>query len=424
MPRRATPLTVKRVQTAPLGRYYDGDGLTLRVRGPGLAWWVFRYRFDGKIREKGLGRARGVDVVSLADAREERSKLRKQIRDRIDPLAEQERLEAERKAQAALEKASKVTFRKAADHYLSAHEHTWCNAKHRRQWHQTLKDYILPVVGDLPVAEITTGHVMQILTPLWQAKPESGSRVRGRLETVLDYATASQWRQGENPARWKGHLAHMLPAPSKAAKVRHLTALDWREAGVFMEKLREQTSIGAACLEYATLGALRSGEARGTTWDEIDTAEAVQRIPGARMKASPNGHRLPLTGPMLAILERMAALRQNDDPNSLVFPNRAGRLLTDMALSRAVDGTGMASTVDGLRSTFRDWAAEATRHANHVVEQALAHAIGSAVEAAYRRGDLFDARRVLMNDWADFCSSPMQAGTVVSLKQANAGAAA
>jgi integrase len=393
--------------------------LILLVRAKGLAWWVYRYRFDGRVRETGLGRARGINPVSLADARTEHLRLRALVKAGTDPL-EAERLEAEKKkAQTALEAASRVTFRKAADAYLAAHERTWTNDKHRQQWHQTLRDFVYPVVGGMAVADIDTGHVTKIVEPLWRDKPESGSRVRGRLETVLDYATVQQWRQGENPARWRGHLEHILPARAKAAKVEHHAAIDWREAGAFMAKLRQDTSVASRCLQYTVLTACRSGESRGASWAEMDLSEGVWRVPGGRMKAGKE-HRVPLSEPALEILREMAALRQTGDPDALVFPSGTGRVMVNQVLARPMAGSG--ATVHGWRSTFADWAAEMGRYPPHITEMSLAHAISSQVEAAYRRGNLFDARRRQMNEWARFLSRPMEAGTVVPLKKAETAA--
>jgi integrase len=417
MPRRAKPLSARRAETAPPGRHYDGDGLHLLVRADGTGFWVFRFTSNGRTREAGLGRARGRNAVSLAEARLKASKLRQQVRDGVDPLEERKTAAERQRADAALTRAGLITFGKVADDYLASHEASWSNPKHRQQWRNTLRDYVLPLLADLPVREVSTAHVMQVIEPLWRERTETASRVRGRIETLLDFAAARQWRDGENPARWKGHLAHMLPARSKIARVQHHAALDWREVGAFMAKLREQEGVAARCLEYIVLTAARSGEARGMIWNEMDTGEAVWRVPGARMKASKE-HRVPLSNAALATLARMAELRSSDAPDALVFPgSRNGRRLTDVVLARAVAITGWKVTVHGFRSCFRDWAAECTSYPNHVLEQALAHTIGNQVEAAYRRGDLFEKRRALMHDWAVFCAKPMQAGDVVQLRQ-------
>jgi integrase len=418
MPRRAKPLSARRAETAPPGRHYDGDGLHLWVKPDGSGFWVFRFSLHGRTREAGLGRARGRNAVSLAKAREAAAKLRELVRADVDPLTERDLAAERRKAEAARAHADAITFRKVADDYLAAHENSWRNEKHRQQWRNTLRDYVLPTIGNLPVREVSTSHVMQIVEPLWRTKPETASRVRGRIELLLDFAAARQYREGENPARWKAHLAFMLPARSKVAKVQHHAAVPWREIGVFMVKLREQSGAAARCLEFAALTAARSGEARGTVWSEIDLAEAVWHVPAGRMKASPDGHRVPLSRPALVVLARMAELRTDTSGDALVFPaERTGRPMPDGTLNRALAATGWEATPHGLRSTFRDWAAEATRYPNHVVEQALAHAIGNRIEAAYRRGDLFHKRKNLMRDWGAFCAKPMQSGDVVQLRQ-------
>ena len=263
MPRHAKPLSARKVETAPPGRHYDGDGLHLWIRAPALGWWVFRYAFHGRTREAGLGRARGRNAVSLAEARTRAGKMRTMLRDGIDPLAARDAERAKAKEAEAKVKATSITFHKVAGHYLAAHEASWKNPKHRQQWRHTLRDYVLPAVGKLPVAAIGTSEVMQIVEPIWHQKPETASRVRGRIESILDYATARHWRDGANPARWKGHLANLLPARSKVRAVEHHAAIPWREIGAFTAKLREQSSISAECLEFAVLTAARSAEARG-----------------------------------------------------------------------------------------------------------------------------------------------------------------
>jgi integrase len=387
------------------------------VREDGSGFWVFRFTSGGRTREAGLGRARGRNAVTLAEARAKATKLRQQVRDGVDPLAEREAAAERQKAEETLAKANAIAFRDVADRYLAAHEGSWRNAKHRQQWAHTLRDHVFPRIGDMPVCEVTTAHIMQFLEPLWRTRTETASRLRGRVESVLAYATARGWREGPNPAEWRNHLANLLPARAKVQRVEHHAALDWREVGSFMTKLREQEGIAAACVQYTVLTAARSGEARGMVWSEVDLAEAVWRVPGARMKAS-REHRVPLSCPALAILARMAELRTDDAPHALVFSGaRPGRPLSVGGLLGAVAATGWDATVHGFRSTFRDWAAEATSYPNHVVEQALAHAIGNQVEAAYRRGDLFEKRRALMHEWASFCSRPMQSGEVVHLRQ-------
>lgn len=280
MPRHATPLSAQKVAKAKSGRYYDGDGLILLVRSApkrdsvprteqdqDRAWWVYRYTLRGRTRELGIGRARGRNSVSLSDARTRAAEYRQKVKAGIDPLAEREAEEARKKAEAAKAAAAAKTFRQVAEMYVAAHEAGWRNAKHRQQWVNTLTEYAYPHLGDLPVAEIETGHVTAALEPIWRGKTETASRVR--IESVLDYAKARKWRDGENPARWRGHLDHLLPPKGRVARVEHHAALPWREMGAFMVDLRGRSGIGARALEFAILTAARSGEVRGARWDEI-----------------------------------------------------------------------------------------------------------------------------------------------------------
>lgn len=423
MPRVATPLTAAKVRTAGPGRYVDGDGLRLlvckakRPDEPERAFWVLRYTppGGGKMREAGLGRARGPNCVSLAVARERARRFREKLHAGLDPLAEREAEAARAKAEAARAKAEAVTFAHVADLYIGAHENSWRHPKHRQQWRNTLRDYALPTLGPLPVGDIGTGEVMSFLEPLWRSKPETASRLRGRVEAIIDYARARGWREAENPARWRGHLDHLLPARSKVAAIRHHAALPWREVGAFMERLRQSNGIAARCLEFAILTGARSGEARGARWSEIDFSNAIWTIPGERMKSSKQ-HRVPLSDAAIHVLRQMQAF--GDEAGGFIFiGGRRGSALSDVSLGKAVTAAGgNGATTHGFRSTFRDWAAEATSHPNHVVEQALAHTIGNAVEAAYRRGDLLELRRKLMTDWSAFCGKPMATGEVVSLR--------
>jgi integrase len=418
MPRRATPLSAARVMKAPKGRFYDGDGLQLLVQDRERAWWVFRYSSpSGKLREIGLGRARGPRSVTLADARNETTRLRNIVRRGVDPLDER-KAEATRKlAKGAAKAAAAMTFRDVARQYVQAHEAGWRNEKHRQQWTNTLREYALPVIGDSPVADVGTAEVMLILQPIWHRAPETASRLRGRIEAILDYARTREWRSGENPARWKGHLANLLPARGKIRRISHHAALPWREIGSFIDALRQQAGISAKALEFAILTAARSGEVRGASWAEIDWATKTWTVPGSRMKGG-REHRVPLSEPAMAVLRTMEPLRASQD--ALIFPGRsAGHPLSDMSLTAVLRRMGRADlTQHGFRSSLRDWAAETTHYPREVAEQALAHALPDKVEAAYRRGDLFEKRCKLMNDWAAFCSRPAlpASGSVVELR--------
>ena len=304
-----------------------------------------------------------------------------------------------------------------AERYLAAHSDTWRNPKHRAQWRNTLETYAHPHMGNLPVGELGTEHVLAALEPIWRTKPETAARVRGRIESVLDYATARDWRSGENPARWRGHLANLLPARGKVAPVQHHAALPWGEIADFLTALRGQAGISARALEYAILTAARSGEAFGARWGEVDLLGKVWTVPAARMKAG-REHRVPLSAPALALLGEMAKLRTVDSSEAFIFPGAVvGRPLSIMAMTMALRRMKRGDlTVHGFRSTFRDWAAERTNFPRDVAEMALAHAVGDKVEAAYRRGDLFQKRQQLMDAWAKHCEATKLGGEVMSLR--------
>jgi integrase len=418
MPRQAAGLSAAKVAKAKPGRYADGGQLYLFVRGPEQKFWVFRYTRDGRMREAGLGPAAGKAAVSLAEARERARIFRDMLFRGLDPLEERNAQKAARQAQAALAQAKGTTFADVAERYIDAHEAAWRNSKHRAQWRATLRDYVLPVIGAMPVAAVDVGAVMKILEPLWQSRPETASRVRGRIESILDFAKVGGQRDGENPARWRGHLDHLLPNRSKVRAVKHFAALPWREIGAFMAKLREQSSVAARCLEFTLLTATRSGESRGARWSEIDWEGSTWAIPAARMKAG-REHRIPLSEPAMAVLRHMASIRADLRLEALIFPGgRTGQTLSDVSMTRAIRVTGASSTVHGLRSSFRDWAGESTNFPREVCEAALAHTVGSAVKAAYRRGDALEKRRRLMEAWAAFCARQTSAGKVVQLNRA------
>ena len=300
-----------------------------------------------------------------------------------------------------------------AELYVADHEAAWRNAKHRAQWRSTIATYAFPAFGDQPVAAVDTGDVMKALGPIWRAKPETAGRLRGRIEAVLDYATAREWRRGENPARWRGHLSKLLPARGKIARVQHHAALPWKEAGAFMAALRAEQGVAARALEFVVLTAARTGEALGARWAELDMDGRVWTVPAGRMKAQKE-HRVPLSDPAMALLMRMAEFRPADANDDYVFPGqRKGKPLSDMALTMLLRRMGRADlTVHGFRSTFRDWCAEATSHPREVAEAALAHTVKDKVEAAYRRSDLFEKRARLMDEWADWCGHPSTAVVV------------
>jgi integrase len=415
-------LSAQFVRSAKPGRYCDGDGLYLLVRKAGARFWVFRYKVNGsKLREAGLGRAgEERNCVRLSEARDKASVLFRQVKNGIDPLTARDAALAEAKAAAQDAAIKGVTFREAAQRYIDGHSATWRNPKHAAQWCSTIETYANAIFGNVPVAQVGIAHVLGVLDPIWLTKPETASRLRGRVERILDFAKTRGWRSGENPAAWKGHLALTLPARSKVRKVEHHAALSWRDIGDFMQSLKDQPGVGARALRFAILTAARSGEVRGVRWREIDMSAATWVVPSERMKGG-REHRVPLSELTLDILREMAEARVSNDSEALVFPGRdTGRPLSDMSLTAVLRRMGRGELIaHGFRSSFRDWAAETTAYPNELIEMALAHAIGDKVEAAYRRGDLFEKRRRLMDDWAAYCSTPSnaRAADVIQLRE-------
>lgn len=387
------------VKHASAGRHADGGGLHLLVKDSGARSWVFRFMLKGKSRDVGLGTAAGTDAITLAQARDEAAALRLKVKAGTDPLAERQHRAAEARAanQAAL--ITGKTFKAVAEAHIEANEASWRNAKHRQQWTNTLTTYVYPTIGELPIAEVSTPHVLSILEPIWKAKPETASRVRGRIETILDAAKARGYRQGENPARWRGHIAQILPPRSRLTRGHH-KALPYDAISAFMEKLRQREAMAALALEFAILTAARTGEVLDATWAEVDLDKAIWTIPASRMKAG-REHRVPLSSRAVEILEATEKLGKD-----WLFPGEGDNQLSGMAMSMLLRRMNIDITVHGFRSAFRDWAAECTGYAHEVCEMALAHTIGNKAEAAYRRGDLFEKRRRLMQDWALFCEAP------------------
>ncbi len=407
MPRKVSnALTAKGVQSAPPGRHADGGGLYLLVKESGARSWVFRFMLKGKARDVGLGPA-GAGGITLADARDLAAALRLKVKAGVDPIEEREREAAAVLAAAQAARVSGVTFKAVAETYIAANEASWRNAKHRQQWKNTLNTYVYPVIGDLPVGEVATAHVLQILEPLWQAKPETASRVRGRIETVLDAAKARGYREGENPARWRGHIQQILPARAKLQRGRH-KAMPYEAIPAFLADLRARKALAALALEFTILTASRTNEVLGAKWSEVDLDKAVWTIPGERMKAGKE-HRVPLSTRALEILAAAQPFGKE-----WLFPANNGGKLSGMAMAMLLRRMDLDVTVHGFRSGFRDWAAECTGYSHEVCEMALAHTIGNKAEAAYRRGDLFEKRRRLMADWAIYCSSGSGAGAEVT----------
>jgi integrase len=396
---RLTALKVEAKELAP-GMYPDGAGLYLRVTPEGARNWVLRYMLDRKPRWMGLG---PLSLYGLAEARTRALDARRKRHDGIDPI---EARRAERTRQ-RLDAAKAVTFRQCAESYIASHRAGWRNEKHKYQWSATLNAYVYPVIGTLPVQTVDIGLVLRkVLEPIWTTKPETASRVRQRIEKILDFAKVCGYRDGENPARWRGHLDNVLPARSRVREIEHLAALPYAKLPAFLVNLRTREAIAARALEFLILTAARTGEVIGARWNEIDLLDKTWTVPAARMKAH-REHRVPLSGPALAILQEMKAAQNGNDDNAFIFPGpKLRRPLSNVALLRLLERMALDDlTVHGFRSSFRDWAAERTNFPNHVVEMALAHTVTDKVEAAYRRTDLFERRRRLMQQWATFCTT-------------------
>jgi len=414
---RLTAQRVERIKAAgepKPGMYADGGGLYLRVTPEGARNWVLRYMLDRRPRWMGLG---PLGLYGLADARARALDARRKRHDGIDPIAARR---AER-ARKRLEAAKAITFKQCAESYIASHKAGWRNEKHKYQWTATLTTFAYPVIGALPVQEVDTALVLKVLEPIWTAKSETASRVRQRMENILDFAKVRGYREGENPARWRGHLDKLLPARSKVRDVEHLAALPYAELPDFLGSLRTREAIAARALEFLILTAARTGEVIGARWNEIDLLDKNWTVPAARMKAR-REHRVPLSPRALAILDEMQAARNADDDNAYVFPGpNPGTPLSNMALLMLLRRIGLDNlTVHGFRATFKTWASEHTSFQNEIAEAALAHVIGDKVEQAYRRGDLFAKRRRLMQQWASFCTTaPAQErqGNVTPLRQ-------
>lgn len=398
---KLSALAVNRAKA--FGYYGDGGGLYLRVGPTGAKSWVFRFKEAGRAHEMGLG---ALHTIPLTDARELAYECRRNRLSGINPI------EARRagRDQAKLATAKAMSFREAAKQYLAAHRAGWRSPRHAAMWEASIDTYVNPVIGALPVAAIDLPLVMKVLEPLWNDKTETASRVRGRIEAVLGWATTRGYRTGDNPARWRGHLENLLPKPGKVKRVERFAAMPYAEIGAFMVELRQQKSIAARALEFAILTAARTGEVIGARWDEINMTERLWTVPAERMKAG-REHRVPLSDAAMVVLDELRATPVDE----YVFPGVAGPLnhKTLLRLLERMQRTDI--TVHGFRSTFRDWAAERTSFPAEVAEMALAHSVGSAVEQAYRRSDLFDRRRRLMDDWAGYCAAPAAAGEVVAI---------
>ncbi len=393
------------------GTHCDGNGLYLRVNPPEQCSWVFRYMLHGRARWMGLG---AYPLVALTDARARAADQRRLLLDKIDPIETRE----DKHTQAKLEAAKRVTFAECGARYIAAHQKEWRNAKHKAQWESTLKSYAYSVIGPLPVAAIDTALVQKVLTPIWNEKPETAKRLRGRIEAILDYATVAEYRTGPNPARWKGHLSHMFARPSSIRPVEHHAALPYADQPDFMTSLRAQEGIAARALEFAILTVARTGEVLGARWPEINLRDKLWTIPAERMKAKKE-HVVPLSPRAVEILEALKA--ETPDVEGYVFPGRQSKKpLSNMAFLMLMRRMGHDDlTAHGFRSTFRDWAGDRTSFDTQTIEHALAHGISDKTEAAYRRGTAIEKRGQLMAHWSDYCASPQaNAANVVPIREA------
>ncbi len=377
-------LTARRVETAPPGRHVDGRGLMLVVKPSGARSWVLRYQLNGRRRDMGLG---PYPEVTLARAREKALKARRHLVDGSDPLA--------------VRPAKAVTFREAALLLIESKRARWRSAKHAAQWSSTLETYAFPLLGDLDVKAIETSHVIGALRPIWTEKTETASRVRQRIEAIIDYATSNGQRDRPDPARWRGHLQNLLAKPSSVRSVEHHAALDWRQLPEFMTALEKRQGVSARALQFLLLTAARSGEVRGMRWNEIDLETGVWTVPDSRMKAGKE-HRIPLDESAIALLGEPGA----PDTRVLASPSNPNKPMSDMTLTAVLRKMGRTDiTVHGFRSTFRDWAGETTNFPREVIEAALAHRLKNIAEAAYARGDLFNKRRDLMAAWRQYAQA-------------------
>ena len=404
---KLTALGVKRLVKP--GRYGDGGNLYLMVRPNGSRAWLIRFTLPGqKPREMGLGSEAD---VTLSQARELAQQARKLIQAGSDPI--QARTEAR---QAAVGQG--MTFQDVGDLYIKTHEESWRNSKHRAQWRSTLEAYAYPRIGARPVSRVTVGDIMAVLKPIWREKPETASRLRGRIESILDHATARGWRTGENPARWKGHLANLLPTRRLEDAVTHFAALPWQECPAFMQSLAAQEGTAAQALRFTILTAARTSMVTGLTWEEIDLAGKVWTVPKERMKTGKE-HRVPLSSSAMHILQGLHT--PEVQPDQHVFPGgKPNSGLSNMAMTSVLRRMKVKVTVHGFRSSFRDWCSEVTNYPREVAEAALAHVVGDKVEAAYRRGDLFLRRASMMAKWDSYLARPVGAGAVVPMEAGKA----
>ena len=391
------------------GAYPDGDGLYLQIRSSGAKDWFYRYQLGDKGKKKGLG---PYPTISLEKAREDAHECRILRKNGIDPIEHQKAKESQK----ALAESKSITFKDCALAYIEAHKRGWKNKKHLSQWENTLSTYTYPVIGKIAVQDVDIDLIMKILEPIWFEKTETASRVRQRIENVLDWATVRKYRQGDNPALWRGRLDKLLPQRNKVQKPKHFAAMDYRELPLYFKSIRQKDTLTSKALAFTILTVTRTSEARGATRKEIDDKAKSWIIPENRMKTE-REHRIPLSVEALKILQEMEPFKRHTD--DLIFPGLAqAKPISDASLLKLVKQTHPTLTVHGFRSSFRDWCAEQTNYPREVAEAALAHVIKDKTEAAYQRGDMFEKRRKLMDSWADYCLNDKNMADVVPINKA------
>jgi len=410
MPKKTPEMTALEIRRLRVpGRHAVGGvpGLLLVVKESGAKSWILRTVVGNRRRNIGLG---GYPEVTLVRAREKAREAREMIEQGKDPVEEKQ---AMKRALAKQSKEKGMTFEVAARLCFEKKAPEFRNAKHAHDWFSSVERYAISVMGSTPVGEIELQDVLAVLKPIWQDKTETATRLRQRMENILNWATVSGYREGDNPARWKGHLDAILPKPTRIKNSKHFPALSWHEIGGFMNRLRKCNGSVPRCLEFLILTACRSGEARSAVWDEIDFESKTWTIPGGRMKAGKE-HRVPLASDVIDLLQGLPRF----EGSPYLFPSSKGGPLSDMALSMFCRRMEIESVPHGFRSTFRDWCAESTNFPREVAEMALAHSIGNGVEAAYRRGELLDKRRHLMDSWAKFCNMREDSEGIIPISRA------
>ena len=401
---KLSALKIKNIKKA--GWYPDGKGLYLQVGESGSKSWVYRYQVNGKEKRHGLGSLLGLSLINARKAAEHCRELRQQ---KIDPIEYKQKVEAEKR----LNEAKTITFKECALAYIESHKAGWRNQKHESQWTNTLNTYAYPVIGSLSVQDIDTGLVMEVIEPIWFTKTETASRVRQRIENILDWAKARNYRTGENPALWRGHLEKLLPKRTKVQKVKHHNAMPYTDIPDYFRSLRKVDTLAAKALAFTILTASRTSEARGALKDEINKKEKIWNIPDERMKAG-RPHRVPLNRECFKLLKEA----ENYQRDNFIFPALTkDKPISDAALLKLLKQTHPKLTVHGFRSTFRDWCAEMTAYPRELAESALAHTVKDQTEAAYQRGDMLEKRRELMEAWADYCLNGKTSKNIIPIKR-------